>query len=73
MRIAAVSLGFLFAMLFGILAISQVSSLQDIGESLTTGALNDLFVLLTPVSLIVIVTGVFIVGFLAFVAAALKH
>ena len=57
MRMAGV-LALILAIVFGMVAVKEVSSLQDISKPITTGAVNDLFG--TTTFLMLLIVGVLI-------------
>tara|TARA_Y100000310_G_scaffold313594_1_gene362109 strand:- start:253 stop:501 length:249 start_codon:yes stop_codon:yes gene_type:complete len=56
MKYAAL-IGLLFALVMGMIAVTQVSTLQDEGESIA-GGVGSLFGVLTPLTLIMVVGGI---------------
>jgi len=51
---AAALLGLVLAIAFGMVAVKQVSSLQDISKPITTGAVNNLFGTTTFLTLLIV-------------------
>jgi heme/copper-type cytochrome/quinol oxidase subunit 2 len=60
------ALALLMALAFGMVAVQQVSSLQDISKPITTGSVNDLFGTVTFLTLLIVgVLMVFTIGGIA--------
>ena len=72
MRVMAGALGLIVAMVYGFVAVGQVSLLQDVSKPITSGGTNDIFGVTTFVMLLIAVSiAVLTVG--AFAAMALKR